>query len=75
MTAYTFTDRNVGSFVSPKIFERVNYFTASGEIIYQMTFHTAAQKQFEIYPRKVRELHIVFEYLLESLIPKHYFLR
>ena len=48
---------------------------ASGEVIDLVPRHGIAERVFEVYPRKIRELQIVFEYLFKGFVLEHHRLR
>ena len=49
--------------------------SASGKVEYLVPSHSRAQSVFEVYPRKIRELQIVFKYLFKRFIFEHNRLR
>ena len=48
---------------------------ASGEVINLVPRHGIAERVFEVYPREIRELQIVFEYLFKGFVLEHHGLR
>ena len=61
--------------ITPTGFLFIHPFPNGGEVIYRSVVYGALQLVFEVYPREIRELQIVFEYFLERLIAEHYLLR
>ena len=52
-----------------------NILAASSEVINLVPRHGIAERVFEVYPREIRELQIVFEYLFKGFVLEHHGLR